>query len=285
MACLVSNDTLIKLAGATLPVGELMLLRGALASLLIAAICLYTGALRDAGKMLAWQVSGRAFANLAVSVCYLSALLQMPIANLTAMMQATPLVLTALAALLLGEKVGWRRWLAIAAGFGGVLLIVRPASADFNLYAWLAVATIGFVALRDLVTRAVEVDTPSSLVTLATSLAVTGGGAVICLFQGWQPFGWREAAFIAPSAVLLVAGYQLVIVGFRSGEISVVAPFRFSLVVWAILLGYLVWSELPDSWTLAGIGLIVAMGIYTFHRERVLAARAEPLAAGTRREI
>lgn len=285
LALLVVNDMLMKLAGATLPVGELMFVRGVMASALILALCAWKGALRNARQMLAWQVSGRAVANLLSSICYITALLQMPIANLTAITQASPLLLTALAALALRERVGWRRWLAIAIGFGGVLIIVRPASADFNAYTLVAMAGIFFVAARDLFTKRVKGDTPSMLVTLATALVVTSGGGIMVLLHGWVPVGGRELAYLAPSALLLVIGYHLVIVGFRAGEVAVVAPFRFSMVLWAILGGYFIWNEVPDQWTILGTGLIVAMGLYTFHRERMRARNAEPLAAAARREI
>ena len=285
MLCLSISDVMVKLAGATLPVGEIMLLRGMLASLIICVICLSTGVLRNAGQMLQWQVSGRALANVAAGFCYLTALLNMPIADLSAMMQAAPLVLTALAAMLLREDVGWRRWLAIGTGFAGVLLILRPTGEGFNSYALLALAAIFFVSCRDLFTKVVRVETPSILVTLATALATTGGGAVLCLIQGFVPFGFAELKYLVPSAFLLVAGYQLVIIAFRSGEIAVVAPFRFSLVIWATIAGFLVWAEIPDLLTFLGTGLVVGMGVYTFHRERVRSANARLLATDTKREI
>ncbi len=285
MLSLSMSDILVKLAGATLPVGEIMMLRGFLASLLIGTICFSMGVLKNADQMLQWQVSGRALANTVASVCYMTALLQMPIANLSAMMQVSPLLLTALAAVLLREDVGWRRWLAIGVGFAGVLIILRPTGSGFNTYSLFALAAIFFVSFRDLFTKVVKVETPSILVTLATALAVTIGGGILCLFQGFLPFGLAELRFLVPSAIFLVAGYQLVIIAFRSGELAVVSPFRFSLIIWATLGGWLVWGEFPDSVTLAGASLVVAMGIYTLHRERVRSTHARLLAADTKREI
>ncbi len=285
MASLAVNDLLMKLAGATLPIGELMLVRGLFASLLIGVICYFSGALKHIGQMLEWQVSGRALANVAAGVCYLTAIINMPIANVTAMMQASPLMLTALAALVLGERVGWRRWVAIAVGFCGVLLIVRPASSGFSTYSLFALGAICFVSMRDLFTKVVKADTPSMIVTFATSLVSTAGGGLLCLYQGWVDLGAKELAFLIPAAFVSVAGYHFVIVGFRSGEVGVVAPFRFSLVLWATLGGYFIWGEFPDVMTVLGIGLIVCMGIYTFHRERLRRAGQEPLSADTKREI
>jgi len=285
MAVLVFSDVLVKLAGATLPLGQLLFLRGVLASALITAICWQTGVLGQARQMLAWQVSGRALANFCASLCYITALINMPIANLSAIMQASPLLLTALAALLLGERVGWRRWLAIAIGFCGVLMIIRPATSAFNVHALFALGAIGFVCMRDLFTKVVKADTPSMLVTLATAVVVTTGGGLLSLYQGWVDFGGREIMFLVPAAFCTVAGYHFVLVGFRPGGVAVVAPFRFSMVLWATIAGYLVWSELPDGWTLAGAALVIGMGLYTFHRERLRRPRGDALAADTTREI
>lgn len=285
MAFLVTNDILMKLSSTSLNLGQLLFMRGLIATALIAVACVMVGAHKQLAQLLEWPVAGRAAANLAATTCYVTALFQMPIANVTSILQATPLLLTALAALLLGEAVGWRRWLAIAVGFCGVLLIVRPDAGDFNSYALFALAAIIFVSARDLFTRVVQANVPSIIVTLATSIVVTVGGGVYSLFEGWNGFGLRDLGLVAVAACCLVCGYQFTIVAMRTGEIAVVSPFRFSIVLWAMLGGYFIWGEVPGLSTLAGIGLIVTMGAYTFHRERLRAPPKSRLTSRTRREI
>ena len=283
MAFLVGNDIFLKLASPDLPFGQLVFIRGVIATVLIVIACSAVGVLGQWRQIFAGPVMGRSLANMFSSFFYINALFHLPIANVTSIMQATPLLLTAMAALALKEDVGWRRWLAIAIGFGGVLLIVRPDAGGFNVYALFAVAAIGFVAARDLFTKVVKTDVPSLVVTLATSLVVTVGAGIYSLVEGWSPISTGELVLVVASATCLVCGYHAVIVAFRSGEVAVIAPFRFSIVIWAIIAGYFIWNEAPDLFTLAGIGLIVAMGAYTFHRERIRANQQRPLASGTRR--
>lgn len=284
MAFLVGNDIFLKLASPDLPFGQLVFIRGVIATALIVIACSAVGVLGQWRQIFAGPVMGRSLANMFSSFFYINALFHLPIANVTSIMQATPLLLTAMAAFALKEDVGWRRWLAIAIGFGGVLLIVRPDAGGFNVYALFAMAAIGFVAARDLFTKVVKTDVPSLVVTLATSLVVTVGAGIYSLVEGWSPISSGELVYIGASATCLVCGYHAVIVAFRSGEVAVIAPFRFSIVIWAIVAGYFIWNEAPDLFTLAGISLIVTMGAYTFHRERIR-ANQRPLASGSRREI
>jgi len=287
MAILTLNDVTVKLASTNLPTGQLIFLRGGLATVLILIICLAMrrgAAIRGAFTA---PVLSRAAANLGATICYLTALFNMPIANVSAIAQAVPLLLTALAAIFLKEAVGWRRWLAIGIGFVGMLIIVRPTGDGFNVFAVFALIAIVFTSVRDLLTRAVKPHVPSIVVTLATSSVVTIGGATMGLFETWSMPEPREAALIAASGACLVGGYHFTIVAMRAGEVAVIAPFRFSIIVWAMLAGYLVWGEIPDAYTFAGIALIVATGVYTFHREAIRARlhRTPPIAAETRREI
>lgn len=285
MAFLVGNDMLLKLASPNLPFGQLIFLRGVVATGLILIACALTGTWKHWRQIAAWPVVGRSLANTASTFLYIQALFHLPLANVTSIMQATPLLLTALAAVVLREGVGWRRWTAIAVGFFGVLLIVRPDAGGFSVYALFALFAIFFVAARDLMTRVVQAHIPSLIVTLATALAVTLGAAIYSLFEGWADVPPATLILVCASATCLVCGYHLLIVAFRMGEIAVVSPFRFTIVLYALLGGYLVWNEIPDRFTFAGIGLIVIMGAYTFHRERLRSRTEPPLVADTRREI
>jgi drug/metabolite transporter (DMT)-like permease len=204
------------------------------------------------------------------TICFLAAITHLPLANTAAIFQALPLVITLAAALFFGEPVGWRRWLAIAAGFIGVLIIVRPGLAGFTQFSLLALVSVLFSALRDLATRRIPPQIPSMFITLLTTVTVTTAGAIVLTpLGGWRPLSGANIALLALAAVLVLIGYQCVIMAMRSGDISAVAPFRYTALLWAMLLGYLIFGDVPDVPMIAGASIIVLSGLYTFHRERV----------------
>lgn len=266
-ACLVTSDTIVKLNSVEMPIGQLIFVRGVFAVAFGVLACAGMGVLDQYRRMAEPAVAGRAVLNTFSMVAYIAALIHMPIANVSAITQAIPLSLTAASALILREKVGIRRWSAVAVGFLGVLIIVRPGSEAFNVYAFCALLAVVFVTARDLMTRSANTSTPSILITLASALAVTAAAGVYSLFETWTPLEGVHLVMLAAAAAFLMLGIHLLIVGVRIAELSVVVPFRYLLVVWAMLSGYLVWGEFPDAWALLGIALIVASGIYTVRRE------------------
>jgi len=201
-------------------------------------------------------------------MAYLAALFQLPIANATAINMATPLFITLLAVVWLGARVGpWRR-LATAAGFAGVLLVIQPRADGFNVYAWLCLAATFLHALRDLVTPRIARDVPSIGVALATAAAVTVLAGALSLWQGWAPVSAGQLALLAAAAAFLAGGYHFVIGATRIGELSVVAPFRYSGLLMAVALGWLVWGDVPNALAWAGIALVVGAGLYLLRHER-----------------
>ena len=269
-ACLVSNDTMVKLASTDLPIGQLIFVRSWFAVAFVLVVCAGMGALAQYRRMMEPPVIGRAVVNTFAMFAYVAALIHMPIANVSAITQAIPLAITAASAVLLSEKVRMRRWSAIAVGFLGVLIIIRPGSGDFNIYALSALAAVVFVTARDLLTRVTSSDTPSIIITLTSAIAVMVVSGVYSSFETWAPLDGRTLIMLAAAAAFLMLGIHLLIVGVRSGELSVVVPFRYMLVVWAMLSGYLVWGEFPDALALCGIALVVGSGIYTVRREASL---------------
>lgn len=273
MGSLIVNDGFLKLAAAELPTGEAIFLRGLFATLLCLGVVWRTlglGALRLAGP---W-VQLRAGADVACTLLYLNALVHMPFADATAILQFTPLAVTAGAALFLGARVGWRRWLAAATGLVGVLVIVRPAGSGFNAYALFALAAIGFVATRDLLTRRVDGGVPTMVVAAASSAAVMLGALGLAPFEPWSlPSGYAFAMLLI-AGMGLVGGNYWIVVAMRTGEIAVVAPFRYSIILWAILAGLVVWGEVPDPASWVGIAIISSAGLYTVVREGRLARSA-----------
>lgn len=268
-AAFMCNDTLTKLNLAVLPLGEIMFLRNAAASMLCLALAVWMGALRPLREVATPAVGLRSIGEVATTIFYLSALALMPLANLTILMQSTPLAITAASALLLGEKVGWRRWLATLVGLGGVLMIVRPGTAGFNSATLLGLAAIATVVLRDFSTRRIPPNVPSLLVTLISSATIMLAGAAMGTTETWLAPDGETWVRLAASAVFLSLALYFSVTAMRLGELSVITPFRFSSVLFGLAMGYGVWREVPDAWALTGTAIIVSAGLYTLHREQV----------------
>jgi drug/metabolite transporter (DMT)-like permease len=271
------NDTLIKVTSETVPMGEIIFLRGAMAVLFVGLVVVALGQHRAIMSLLHRLVGWRIFGELGGTFFYLSALFQMPIANATIIFQAVPLTVTAGAALFLAEAVGWRRWTAIVLGFIGVVIVVRPGLSGFDSAAILVLISVLFVSMRDLTTRSMPKVVPTLLVTLATAIAISVMGAIYGLTESWVMPTANDFLRLAGAAVLLATGYATSILAMRLGEMSLTASFRYVAVVFAIALGYLVWGDVPDLPTLVGTVVIVAAGLYTLYREHQVARAGQPL--------
>ncbi len=272
MAGFILNDTLVKMASDDLPLGQIIFVRGMICIVALGMAGYATGLFKNVSVLLHPAVLIRAGAETAATLLYLTALFRLPIANATAILQVLPLVVTAGAAIFLKSPVGWRRWAAISVGFLGVLLIIRPGVDGFNSYSLVALAGVGCMAVRDLATRQLPADVPTLGVALVSFIAVTLLGAGLTVSNGWVPVSPAGFAFLSGAAVFVLAGYVFIILAMRLGEIAVVAPFRYSIVIWAIVIGYLVWNDIPDGVTLAGIAVVIISGTYSFFRERKLNA-------------
>jgi drug/metabolite transporter (DMT)-like permease len=268
------SDTVLKVAAATQPPGEIMAVRGIFAVLITLCFMAGTKQLAAAPRVLSWPVVKRALLEVIVSFLFITCLAVLALGNLTAIVQSTPIILTVIAVVLGLERVGWRRWGAILAGFTGVIMIIKPTPAGFDVYALIAVLTAVLISWRDLVTRTIGPEVPSIVITLSTTFAVMVAGFVIGLAEDWVPLGVSDVALLVVAALLVTLGNLGVVMAFRDTDVSVVAPFRYSNVPLAILLGAVVFGDFPDAWALAGIIMIVASGIYTMHRERVRRAVA-----------
>jgi len=274
MGSLIVNDAFIKLAAAELPAGEAIFLRGLFTTLLCAGMVAATagpGALRQVSSR---GVPARAVAEVVATFLYLNALFNMPIADATAILQFTPLAITAGAALFLGAPVGWRRWLATVIGLIGVLVIVRPFGEGFNPHSALALAAVVFVAARDLLVRRVSPSVPALVIATASAAAVTVASLGFAAFETWRVPSADILLLVIGASFGLVGGYYWIIIAMRSGEIAVVAPFRYSIILYAVLAGTIVWGEMPDTASWTGIAIVTAAGLYTFVRERKLAKAA-----------
>jgi len=274
------NDTMLKLVSVRLPLGEIMFLRGTFATFLMSALIAGYGLHRQIGRLLAWPVFWRTVAEIGGAFLYILALFHMPIANINAILQVVPLMITAAGALFFREEVGWRRWTAIAVGFAGVLVIVRPGFSGFDLWGLLALVSMLFIVLRDLSTRVMQRGIHALLVAWVTAIAVGLAGTVYGLDEVWPTPEPSALIKLVCASILVVAGYLTAIQAMRHGDISVVAPFRYTVVVFAILVGFVVWGESPDTPMLIGTTVIIASGIYTLYRERKTANLAAEALAG-----
>jgi drug/metabolite transporter (DMT)-like permease len=226
------------------------------------------GAFRNLSEMAERFIAMRVFGEVGAAAFYLSALANMDIANSTAIIQTVPLVATAAAALFLGEKVGIRRWTAIGVGMVAVLLIIRPGLAGFNIWSLLALVSVGFIVLRDLSSRFLPATTHPLAVSLATLVAMIPLGLLMLPFSYWAPLTPLTLALCAASGLMLSLAYVLITHAMRHGEISAVSPFRYAILLWAVLIQIVVFSIWPDALTLAGSAVLVATGLYTLYRER-----------------
>ena len=214
------------------------------------------------------------------ALAYIGGLMHLPIANASAIAQATPLALTAAGAILLGEAVGWRRWLSVAVGFCGILIIVRPGPDGFNAWALLILLSVVLVTIREISTRFIAPNTDTAVVSLVTQVMVTVACGLLAATEVWQPMDMMQTGLIVLASIGCLLGVHFSIDAMRHGDISLVAQFRYSFIPFAIFLGWLVWGDVPDLLTFVGIAVVAGSGIYVFYRERVrhqlLASRAEP---------
>ena len=272
------NDTLMKaVLVADVPLFQAILLRGLLTTALLSVAVVLTGAFRYAVAAFSWPMVIRIVTDVATTVCFLAALPHIPLAEASAIGNILPLAVTLAAAWVLKEQVGWRRYTAIAIGFVGVLLIVKPGTPQFSPFALLALASVGFVTIREIITRKIKANVPSLLVALLTSVATMATGGVGSLGKSWAAVSNEVWLLLFGTAVVLSFGYLVATMAMRVGEISFSAPYRYTSLVWAIIAGLVVFGEVPDLLSIFGILIIVASGIYMFHRERVRRGHNEQL--------
>lgn len=269
MAAFTCNDAIVKLLSTHLNIGQIIFVRGMLTTLLVFSIARFAGALTPLRELMHPMVLLRTLMEIGSTVLFLSALKQMPLPNISALLQSLPLAVTLGAALFLREKVGWRRWSAIIVGFIGVLIIIRPGPEGFTNASILAILSVFTTAGRDLITRRIPPTIPSLSITTFTAATNTLVGlALIPVLGGWQPLTLDSSVKLVGAAVFVFVGYQSIILAMRTGDISFVAPFRYVSLLWALMIGYFVFSDVPDAPVLLGATVVIASGLYTFYRER-----------------
>jgi len=280
MAAYTVNDAFVKLVARALPYGEVLFLRSLLCIVILGAVIGVTGGFRHIAPAFVPTVLWRALFDALATALFIAALVRMNIADLSALVLTSPLILTAMAALTLGDHIGWRRWAAIGVGLAGTLFIVKPGASTFDVWALAALAAAFFSAGRDLTTRRIDPSIPSLVVGLYGTVAVTLAGAAIGLTESWVMPNFEQWTLIAVASAFLGLGTYLVVHAFRGVEIAAVAPFRYTLLIWMGIAGYVAFGEIPDRWAFVGAALIALSGLYALHREaarrRALSAEAVP---------
>ena len=274
MCAFTVNDAFMKSLSGDIPLFQAVLLRWIVAIICLTIMCRVMDQLhfnmprRDWGLILL-----RTLGEVGGTYFFLTALFHMPIANVSAILQALPLAVSLAATLFLGEALGWRRFAAIAIGFVGVVLIIQPGGADFSSYSIYALIAVACITLRDLAVRRMSVQVPVVFVALIAAIGVTALGAIGLLFITWQPMSATSAMQIGGATICLIFGYIFSVSAMRSGEISFVAPFRYTSLLVALILGMAVFNEWPNVLTVLGASIVVATGLFTLWRERRLRIR------------
>ena len=266
------EDMFIKLLADGVPIGQILLMLGLGGGTVFALIVRLQGRRLVDPQMRSLPIFLRAVGELVGALGFVSAIVLTPISSASAILQATPLVVTLGAALFLGETVGWRRWSAILVGLFGVILIIRPGMAAFEPLSLLALVGVFGLAVRDLATRRA----PSTISSMQLSYL-----GFVATIPGGLGYMWlSDTAYVAlnPSEWIYMAcalgiglfAYYAIVAAMRLGDISFVSPFRYARLLFALVIGITVFAETPDAMTLLGAGIIVASGIYTVWRERKL---------------
>lgn len=262
------EDVFLKLLSDTIPASQLLVVTGFGAAVALAAIARVQGAPIYSSQLLERHIIIRTLADLIGAIFFIWSIVLLPLTILSSIIQAIPLAVTAGAALLLGERVGVKRWTAIAIGFIGVLIIIRPTPQGVNFGALLALVFVAALAIRDLATRQIRTKLASVTISIYGFVAMGTAGIVITPFSG--PYvlpNSTETFWLAMAILFAVIGYYMIVISTRIGSASVVAPFRYSRLVFAVVLSFVFLGETIDPITGLGIFIVIASGLYTFWRE------------------
>lgn len=282
--CFIVNDSLMKLVATgsasgsapAIPMGEAIFIRGVVTVFVIAVLAQAMGLMGQLRTLVSQPMAWRAVTEIGASIAYLFAIAGMPIGDVVGILQVVPLALTAGAAVFLREHIGWRRWTATLVGFAGVLLIIRPGAAPFGTAMALTIFSVTLIVIRDLLTRGLPAGIPVLLISGSSACALTLGGLGLSTWETWVWPNSMQILWLVVAALHLVGANTWLVLSLRVGEIAVVGPFRYSVILIAVASGYLIWNEVPDAWSWTGIAIVTAAGIYTLVREQNVRKRDAP---------
>ena len=277
------NDAVVKWISGEFQLGQVLASRGLAALIVITAVVVW----REEFHIFRIKYPGvqllRAILMIVSTFLFVSGLREMPLAENIAIAFVGPIFVTALAPVFLAEKVGWRRWSAVLMGFAGVLVMLRPQGAlgmggGGDGLNWVALFPAGAAlcgAFRDILTRRISHGEATGTTLFYSTLGVTLAGAAVTPF-GWQTPGASDLVLLALAGLLLCSAHFLHIETFRFAEAALVTPFKYSSLLWAGVIGFLLWGDMPDRWTVLGAGLLIGSGLYIFHRESRQSANLSP---------
>ncbi|WP_295079726.1 DMT family transporter [Tabrizicola sp.] len=269
MALFAVEDLFLKLAAADLPIGQIILISGALGLPVFVGMAWRQGQGILVKDALQPAVIARNLGEMVAAAAYVAALAVVPLGTVASVLQALPLFMTMGAAMVYGETVGWRRWTAILVGFAGVLLVIQPGAEGFRVEALLVLISVAGIVVRDLASRAIPARVTTAQVSAWGLMSVTVLGlGMIAATGDVRGVTGTEALVLLGAVVFGTAGYWAVTAAARTGEVSVVAPFRYSRLVFSMGIGVVFLAERPDPLTLVGAAIIVGSGLYAFARER-----------------
>ena len=267
MSAFVLNDAFVRLAGDSLPLAQILFIRGLITTVVLLAIAIYGGLFSSTvSKKDKWCIFFRSLAEALTTYFLLTAVLNMPFANVTAILQILPMTVTLAAAFVFKEKVGITRIILILIGFFGVLLIINPLVDGFNLYAIYALVAVFLITIRDLITRKISSTVPAILPTVSASFGVLLFSVILLINTPLQPLNTQNTLFILSAAFFIIFGYYTAVLVMRGGEISFISPFRYSAILFALILGLIFFDEKPDKTAFLGIVIVMLAGIFLMSR-------------------
>ncbi len=269
MAAFAFEDLFLKRAAMELPPGQVIAMIGAVGALCFWAIAASRGEAILIRAALSPPALIRSLSEAGATMLYITALALIPLSMNAALLQASPLVVTMAAALFLGEKVGWRRWTAICVGFVGVLVILRPTTEGWQPAGLLTVLCVVILAARDLATRVMPASIGTFQLTTWAYIALVPAGLALMVLHDTPVAPINPADWVNLTGALLtgLVGYWAITAAMRQGDVSYVAPFRYTRLVFALILSAIFLNERPDAWMLTGAALVIGSGLYTFARE------------------
>ena len=271
MGAFVLNDAFVRLAGSSLPLGQILFLRGLITTFILLMVGIYSGAFKlIVSKADKWRIFFRSIAEALTAYFFLTAVMNMPFANVTAILQILPITVTLAAALVFKEKVGIFRISLIIIGFLGVMMIINPTANGFNMYAIYALIAVFLITLRDLITRKLSSKVSTLLPTVSASVGVLLFSGFLLINTPFQPLNTQNSLFIFLSAFFIIFGYYTAVLVMRSGEISFISLFRYSAILFALILGLFFFDEKPDITAFLGILLVMLAGIVLMMRNNAV---------------